>query len=594
MPAIHCFICQRSTLVLALLTVGANLSTISTAQAIDWQVAILLEGVAATVEPGHVQDIPEVRSPRSSPPTEFPQPDSPSLFQGAVSGLSTTVERWLEQAEMAIAAGLSARPFPDIHPRARRARVPVIMYHDVLPEKEVFFDVTVEEFAADLEFIQDNGLTPISLDQLAQHLTSGTPLPEKPVVLTFDDGYAGHYEYVYPLLQEYGYPAAFGIYADKVERRYGRSTITWEQLREMAADPLVTIASHSFSHPDDLRGLEPEQLEQEIVESKRILEAELGVPIHHFVYPVGKYDEEVQRWVARAGYRTALTMNDQVDLLASESATLLSIERIGQSRLEQIALDAWGGPSVTPFGSGFNFDAPVRLNRVTLEDISLILISGGRPITIHADSRYQVPEIIAGTEAIAAVDGGFFSLRYLESNTMIGPVLSQNTREFVPGNASENPKLQNRPLVLITPDEVEFVPFDHIRHNTLAGIQAIHPDVTDAFVAAGWLVRDGEPQDLESFGDLFDVNEPRHRAFWGIDDTGQPVVGVSADRVGSVHLGQLLYQVGMWNAVMLDSGASTSLAYAGESLVQYEPRPVPHVVALVPPDTQVALQKSPF
>jgi peptidoglycan/xylan/chitin deacetylase (PgdA/CDA1 family) len=485
---------------------------------------------------------------------------------------------------MAIVAGLAARPFPEVHPRARLARVPVIMYHDVLPEKEVFFDVTIEEFEADLQFIQENGLTPISLDQLLRHLNSGIPLPEKPILLTFDDGYAGHYEYVFPLLQEYGYPAVFGIYPDKVEGQYGRSTVTWEQLQEMAADPLVTIASHSLTHPNDLRGLEPAQMDQEIIESKRILEAELGIPIEHFVYPVGKYDEEVQRWVTRAGYRSALTMRDGVNLFAGESETLLSIERIGQSQLEKVAEEAWGGPEVPLFDEGFKFDSPVRLTRMTLEEVPLILISGGRPMTIHADSRYQVPEIIAGTEAIAAVDGGFFSLRYLDSNTMIGPVLSQNTGEFVPGNDSENTLIQNRPLVIITPDTVDFIPFDHTRHNTLEGIQASHPDVTDAFVAAGWLVREGEPQPLESFGALFDVNAERHRAFWGIDYAGQPVVGVSADRVGSVKLGELLHQAGLRDAVMLDSGASTSLAYQGESLVRYEPRPVPHVVALVPPE----------
>jgi hypothetical protein len=167
---------------------------------------------------------------------------------------------------------------------------------------------------------------------------------------------------------------------------------------------------------------------------------------------------------------------------------------------------------------------------------------------------------------------------------MIGPVLSHNTGEFVPGNASENPRLNGRPLVLITPDSVKFVPFDAARHNTLAGIQAEDPNVTDAFVAAAWLVRDGLPQPDAAFGDLFDFNAARHRAFWGINQSGQAVIGVAAEPIGSVNLGRLLFQAGLRDAVMLDSGASTSLAYQGESLVAYTPRPVPHVVALIPPD----------
>lgn len=487
-----------------------------------------------------------------------------------------------------VAAQLAARPFPDIHERARLSRVPVLMYHDILPEKEVFFDVTPDEFEAHLKLIQENGLTPISLDQLVTHLSTGVPLPDKPVLLTFDDGYEGHYTYVYPLLQKYGYPGTFGIYTDKVGRNYGRSSLTWEQLREMAADPLVTIASHSLSHPPHLGEIPDQQLRREVVESKRILEEQLGISIDHFIYPEGNYSDRVKYWVQLAGYHSALTMSDRENKFAGESDSLLAIERIGQSQTETIISQAYGGPPLPTWGSNFNFNNPVQLNQVTLEDTPLILISGGKPVTIHADSRYQVPEIIANTQAIAAVDGGFFSLKYLDSNVMIGPVLSQNTGTFTPGNASENPRLMGRPLVLISEDVVKFVPFDPDRHNTLAGIQAELATVTDAFVAAAWLVKDSQPQPDEAFGDLFDFNAARHRAFWGIDQTGQPVIGVSTEPIGSVDLGRLLAQAGLRDATMLDSGASTSLAYQGESLVGYTPRPVPHVVALIPPQVATA------
>jgi poly-beta-1,6-N-acetyl-D-glucosamine N-deacetylase len=491
----------------------------------------------------------------------------------------------IEAVGPTLSAHFSARPFPEVHEQARLAKVPVMMYHDILPEKEVFFDVTPEEFEADLQLIRDNGLTPISLDQLVSHLATGIPLPEKPILLSFDDGYEGHYQYVYPLLKKYNYPAVFGIYTAKVGKDYGRSSLNWEQLREMAADPLVTIASHSVNHPRDLTELTDDELRQELTESKKILEAELGIPIRHFVYPEGNYDQRVADAVEQAGYLSALTMNDAENKFAGESDTLLSIERIGQSQLETILAEAYGGPPLRPWGSRYNFKAPVALNRFTTEEATLLLISGGRPITIHADSRYQVQEIIANTNSIAAVDGGFFSLKYLDSNVMIGPVLSQSTGKFIPGNRGENPKLKGRPLVMISPEAVQFIPFDPVKHNTLEGIEAELPGVTDAFVAAAWLVKDGKPQTAETFGSLFDYDAVRHRAFWGINSAGQPVIGVSSDRIDSMSLGELLHEAGLQDAVMLDSGASTSLVYQGESLVTYEPRPVPHVVALVPPET---------
>ncbi len=556
------------------------------------RLSVVLAVTGASLTPGWPGFGPAVASPinpSDCPPLQAQQPTTG--ITRLVSNVTQTVN-WMEQpaqgigalvARMApqVLAYLNPVPWPQIHPRAQQARVPVMMYHDILPEKQVFFDVTPAEFERHLELIQQKGLTPISLDQLVTHLRTGVPLPDKPILLTFDDGYAGHYTYVYPLLKKYGYPAVFSIYTAKVGKQIGRSSLTWEQLRQMAADPLVTIASHSVSHKV-MPGLSIAELETETRESKQILETELGSPIRYFTYPEGKYDASVSAAVQAAGYTAALTMNDQDERLAGQSDNLLAIGRIGQSRLEEMLDVAWGGPALPNWSMGFDFTAPIQRSDAKIDGVSFNFISGGRPITIHADKRYQVPEILKGTNAIAAVDGGFFSLEVLDSNEMLGPVLSQNTGEFIPGKSGEVPLLRDRPLVLIQADQVEFVPFDPDRHNSLAGIQAQMPGVQDAFVAAGWLVDKGQPQPLERFGRLYSVNEARHRAFWGINQQGQPVIGVSADPIGAVDLGIALAKAGFRDAVMLDSGASTSLAYQGESLVGYIPRPVPHVVALVP------------
>jgi len=502
--------------------------------------------------------------------------------------------KWFEKPEMVIdlfiqkfgpqmMAYLTPSPWPDISARARLARVPVIMYHDILPKKEVFFDITPEEFEQHLQLLQENGVTPISLNQLVAHLRTGLPLPEKPILLTFDDGYGSHYKYVYPLLKKYGYPGVFSIYTLNIGKNTGRNHVTWDQLREMATDPLVTISAHSVTHPQDVTVLPDDKLRMEVVESKRIIEAKLGIPIRYFTYPEGKYDARVEKFVQAAGYEAALTMNDLDARFAGQSKNLLAIDRIGQSRLEYAIARAWGGPKLPLSSRGFDFTAPVELNKTKIDKIPLILISGGRPITIHAKSRYQVPQIVADTKAVAAVDGGFFSLHYLNSNEMIGPVLSQNENQFIPGQQAENLKSSGRPLVLINPQAVQFIPFNPNKHNTLKGIQAEMPNVTDAFVAAAWLVKDGQPQPPSSFGNLFKFDEPRYRAFWGINQAGQPTIGVSTKSVGSVALGAALAKAGFRDAVMVDSGASTSLDYKGESLVGYVPRPVPHVVALIAP-----------
>ena len=558
--------------------------------------AVLLSLASACFKPAWTQE-PTVAEPSNTPleapagcqPMRAAQMGSLTRFVNDVTQTATLIEQpaigmgtLLEQVAPQMLAYLNAPPFPEINQRARLARVPVVMYHDILPEKKVFFDVTPEEFEQRLQLIQQKGLTPISMDQLVTHLRTGLPLPEKPILLTFDDGYSGHYEYVYPLLKKYNYPALFAIYTAKVGKHIGRSSLTWEQLREMAKDPLITISSHSVSHKVMAR-LRPDELAIETQESKRTLETELGVPIRYFTYPEGKFDAQAVEAVKQAGYAAALTMDDNNEKLAGQSDNLLAIGRIGQSRLAEMVDVAWGGAKLPNFSQAFDFTSPVVRTNARVDHTPFIFIAGGRPVTIHAKTRDQVPKILEGTEAIAAVDGGFFSLEFLSSNVMLGPILSQSEGEFIPGKPGEIPFLAKRPLVLIGPKAVKFVPFDYTKHNSLEGIQAEMPDVTDAFVAAGWLVEHEQPQPIERFGRLYSVNERRHRAFWGINRAGQPQIGVSQEPIGSVDLGAALAKAGFRDAVMLDSGASTSLAYKGASLVGYTPRPVPHVVALVPP-----------
>ena len=553
-------------------------------------------------------------------------------FQSVPMAHTSSLGKFVRALPSLLAAQF-APPFPQINGLARIARVPILTYHNVLSSQSLFDqnllepvtdrDISAADFEAALKQIRAKGITPISLDQLTKHLSTGIPLPPKPILLTFDGGYIGHYQSVYPLLKEFGYPGVFAVYPGEIQNS-AKSHLSWKQLKTMATDPLITIASHGLtpslkpslapsltpnltpiSTPTDLQPLPDDRLQAEVVESKRQLETKLGIPVRYFVYPtstdptstdptvkMGESDR-IQTWVEQASYQAALAEPDPEagDRFAGESASLLRLERMDQSQLAAAIEQANGGLPLPALGQTDNFKTPVQIDRRTVDHIPLILVSGGRPITIHADSRYQVPEIIAKTKiaqatAVAAVDGGYFSLETLQSNAMVGPVLSQNTQKFVPANAQEIKRLIGRPLVLINPDRVQFVPFDPARHNTLAGIRQEMPDVTDVFVAAAWLVKNGQPQPLQAFGNLYKVYEPRDRAFWGMNYAGQPVIGVTSDLVDSITLGNALSKAGLRDVVMLDSGASTSLAYRGESMMSFEPRPVPHVVALMSLQTQ--------
>lgn len=247
------------------------------------------------------------------------------------------------------ALSLPTAPFPALHPSSLKARVPVMMYHDILPGKKVMYDLTPQELRKHFELIQSSQMTPISLDHLIAHLRTGSPLPPKPILLTFDDGYGGHYQYAYPLLKEYGYPATFSIHTRWVGVNVGRTHLSWQQLKTMADDPLVTIASHTKTHPA-LTKLSNQTLAQELVDSKKILESKLERPIHYLTYPYGSYDSRVKKAVVKANYLAAIAFEAPTERFANQSVDLLSIARFEKSRLEKVIPQAWGNstPSQCP------------------------------------------------------------------------------------------------------------------------------------------------------------------------------------------------------------------------------------------------------
>ena len=493
-------------------------------------------------------------------------------------------------------ASFTPAPFPTISDRARGAKIPIIMYHDITAVKDVDWDVTPEELEKHFQILQEGGYTPISMDRMVNHLRTGAQLPEKPVLLTFDDNYLGQYKYVFPLLKKYNYPAVWSVHTRFVGTGGQKPKANWDQLREMQKSGLVTIASHTVNHLN-LKDLSEKEIEKEVTESKKVLEKELGVSIDYFTYPEGDFTDISRDKLKKAGYKAALAMSldPRQERSANESEDLMTIMRFGQSRFDEAIEKASAGTSASqfsllpPVSNGvINFTTPVEKRKVTVDGLPLTVVQGGRVVTTHADSRYQVAEIMTKTpNAIAAVDGTFFSLEHLDSNKMIGPIMSQFSSKsgvFINGNKGENPLLNGRPLVLISPTAVKFIPYNAAKHNSLEAVRAELPDVTDAFVGAGWLVRDGKPQSAETFGKLYGFDASRDRAFWGIDRSGRPTIGVTMEMIDSVGLGKILAKAGLRDVVMLDSGASAALAYRGKSVMAYEPRPVPHIVALLPPD----------
>ena len=135
-----------------------------------------------------------------------------------------------------------------------------------------------------------------------RHWRAGAPLPRRPVVVSFDDGYASQYRAAFPQLRRRGWPGVLNLQVARVGAPGG---LARAQVRRMIARGWE-IGAHSLTHPD-LRTVEPERLEEEVAGSRAALAAEFGVAIDFFCYPFGRFDATVQAAVRAAGYKAATT-----------------------------------------------------------------------------------------------------------------------------------------------------------------------------------------------------------------------------------------------------------------------------------------------
>jgi peptidoglycan/xylan/chitin deacetylase (PgdA/CDA1 family) len=201
------------------------------------------------------------------------------------------------------AAEAEARP---MLPAPRAVDVPILVYHHVLPGRgSSLLFVSPEGFEQQLKYLRDNGYRTVTFGDLADCLEYGAVLPERPVILSFDDGWENQYQYAFPLLRKYGFAGTFYVVSGYLDHP---NFMTTDQLKTMIAGGM-TIGSHSRSHPA-LPGLGGgSRLKDEIAGSKAWLEQQLGVPIDTFAYPYGAYTASVVAATKAAGYRTARTVD---------------------------------------------------------------------------------------------------------------------------------------------------------------------------------------------------------------------------------------------------------------------------------------------
>ena len=230
-----------------------------------------------------------------------------------------------------------------------RDRFVAIAYHDVVKTRaELASDaITVDHLIEQFEWLLTNGYHPVSIDDLLAARSGKKPLPDKAVLLSWDDGYASFYELVFPLLKAYNFPAVLALEGTWLEPgststvHYGQNAVSrkhflsWQQLRELAASPLVELASHSYNlHHGVLADRYGDKLPAGVVrkydkqsktyetddayftrvyndleKNSRLLQAHLGRRPRVMVWPYGLYNKTTLAAARKAGMEICMTLN---------------------------------------------------------------------------------------------------------------------------------------------------------------------------------------------------------------------------------------------------------------------------------------------
>ena len=184
--------------------------------------------------------------------------------------------------------------------------VPVLNYHQINDTAENALTVHVDQFEKQMKYLADNGYTAITPAEMLDAWQNGTPLPDKPVVITFDDGYVDNYKNAFPILEKYNLRASIFLISDYVGMY--PNYLTWSQISEMQDSGRIDFESHTLSHKQ-LDATSPEETKNQLEGSKQALEWHLGKTINFIAYPCGSYDDDLIRMTREAGYRAAFTVN---------------------------------------------------------------------------------------------------------------------------------------------------------------------------------------------------------------------------------------------------------------------------------------------
>ena len=212
--------------------------------------------------------------------------------------------------------------------------IPVLNYHQINDKDENSLTIHTDQFEAEMKYLADNGYHAITPEELLDAWDNGKALPEKPIIITFDDGYADNYKNAYPILKKYNLKGTIFVVTDYLNTY--PNYLTWSMASEMLDSGVINIESHTLSHAE-LDKLETrEELDKQLRDSKLAIDWHLHKKAAFIAYPCGSFNKDIEESTLAAGYKGAFTVHyglaeptqnrlqlDRVPIFGSNSHTML-------------------------------------------------------------------------------------------------------------------------------------------------------------------------------------------------------------------------------------------------------------------------------
>lgn len=201
---------------------------------------------------------------------------------------------------------------------------------------EIKYACPPDAFEKHMSKLRQENFNLVSLKTIDDHINSGTAIPENSIAITLDDGFEDNYTHAYPILKKYNIPATVFLTTGHlgvsnnwmIKRGFPlRHMLNWEQITEMSKNDIL-FGAHTVNHPA-LPELDIERAYQEIIESKKAIEKELGCECNYFAYPFGLFSDRNRIQVKESGFNLACSTRSGFNTVERDPFVLHRIEVYG-------------------------------------------------------------------------------------------------------------------------------------------------------------------------------------------------------------------------------------------------------------------------